>query len=140
MARRQIHLSPRGKAEDDVRASFELILQGFAPGAKLTVESQTTGLRREATSAADGGFIFPLLPPGTYNLTAESSAFRKYEQRGDLFAAGARPVRYGEALRFRDDELLRGVTDLALLGAEPPRQAGPGMVTVLESRPTHLAP
>ena len=52
------------------------------PGAKLTVESQTTGLRRESTSAADGGFIFPLLPPGTYNLTAESSAFRKYEQRG----------------------------------------------------------
>lgn len=51
-------------------------------GAKLSVESQTTGLRREAASAGDGGFIFPLLPPGTYNLTAEASGFRKYEQRG----------------------------------------------------------
>src|SRR5947207_11769359 len=58
-------------------------------GVKLTVESQTTGLRREATSAADGGFIFPLLPPGTYNLTAESSAFRKYEQRGPVVPVNA---------------------------------------------------
>ena len=41
-------------------------------GAKLTVESQSTGLRREATSASDGGFLFPLLPPGTYKLSAEA--------------------------------------------------------------------
>jgi hypothetical protein len=51
-------------------------------GAKLAVTSQATGLRREATSGSDGGFLFPLLPPGTYNLTAEASGFRGYEQRG----------------------------------------------------------
>ena len=51
-------------------------------GAKLVVESQSTGLRRESTSASDGGFIFQLLPPGAYNLSAEASGFRRYEQRG----------------------------------------------------------
>ena len=30
----------------------------------LRVDSQGTGLTREATSASDGGFLFPLLPPG----------------------------------------------------------------------------
>src|SRR5262245_52038323 len=51
-------------------------------GAKLRVASQTTGLTREATSSSDGGFLFPLLPPGTYNLSAEANGFRGYEQRG----------------------------------------------------------
>src|SRR6266849_3155288 len=51
-------------------------------GAKLTVKSQSTGLRREATSASDGGFLFPLLPPGTYNLSTEASGFSRSEQHG----------------------------------------------------------
>ena len=51
-------------------------------GAKLRVASQTTGLTREASSSSDGGFLFPLLPPGTYNLSAEANGFRGYEQRG----------------------------------------------------------
>jgi hypothetical protein len=50
--------------------------------AKLTVASQSTGLLREASSASDGGYVFPLLPPGTYTLTAEAQGFRRYEQRG----------------------------------------------------------
>ena len=50
--------------------------------AKLTITSQATGLHRDATTAADGGFVFPLLPPGAYNLVAEASGFRHYEQRG----------------------------------------------------------
>src|SRR5689334_6830535 len=54
----------------------------FVAGAKLTVTSPSTGLKREATAAADGGFVFPLLPPGVYNVAAEASGFRQYEQRG----------------------------------------------------------
>jgi len=58
-------------------------------GAKLSVASQTTGLKREATSASDGGFLFPLLPPGTYNLSAEATGFRSYEQRGIIVSVNA---------------------------------------------------
>src|SRR3954467_11891502 len=55
-------------------------------GAKLTVTSQGTGLKREAASGSDGGFLFPLLPPGTYNLTAGASGFQGYEQEGVIVA------------------------------------------------------
>lgn len=55
-------------------------------GAKLAVASQTTGLHRDATTASDGEFVFPLLPPGTYNLSAEAPGFRRYEQRGVIVA------------------------------------------------------
>src|SRR5581483_9486514 len=51
-------------------------------GAKLTVTSQGTGLQRGSTTASDGGFLFPLLPPGVYTVAAEAAGFRNYEQRG----------------------------------------------------------
>ena len=51
-------------------------------GVKLTVTSQDTGLKRETTSATDGGYVFPLLPPGTYALSTEAPGFQRYEQRG----------------------------------------------------------
>ena len=55
-------------------------------GAKLTATSQATGLKREATSASDGGFLIPLLPSGTYTLTAGASGFQSYEQQGLIVA------------------------------------------------------
>ncbi len=51
-------------------------------GAKLTVTNAGTGLVRETSSAADGGYVFPLLPGGTYNVNVESTGFRRFEQRG----------------------------------------------------------
>src|SRR5262249_9514713 len=58
-------------------------------GAKLTAISQGTGLKREAISASDGGFLIPLLPPGAYNLTAAASGFQSYEQQGLIVAVNA---------------------------------------------------
>src|SRR5262249_52451217 len=58
-------------------------------GAKLIATSQTTGLKRETTSASDGGFTIPLLPPGTYNLSAVASGFQSYEQQGLVVAVNA---------------------------------------------------
>ena len=55
-------------------------------GAKLTATSQATGLKREATSASDGGVLIPLLPSGTYTLTAGASGFQGYEQQGLIVA------------------------------------------------------
>ncbi|HKT46148.1 MAG TPA: TonB-dependent receptor [Candidatus Acidoferrales bacterium] len=42
-------------------------------GAKLTLSNPSTGVRRELTSDADGGYDFESLVPGTYTLVAESS-------------------------------------------------------------------
>lgn len=51
-------------------------------GAKITAANINTGLSRETSTAHDGGYIFPLLPVGSYVLTVESNGFRRFEQRG----------------------------------------------------------
>jgi hypothetical protein len=51
-------------------------------GAQITVANINTGLSRNATTAADGGYVFPLLPVGLYTLTVEAGGFRRFEQHG----------------------------------------------------------
>ena len=51
-------------------------------GAKITVTNAATGLTRAANSNTDGGYVFPLLPVGTYNISVENAGFRRFEQRG----------------------------------------------------------
>ena len=52
------------------------------PSAKITATAQATGLTRATVSASDGGYVFPLLPVGTYNLSVEATGFRRFEQQG----------------------------------------------------------
>src|SRR5205807_7482850 len=40
------------------------------PGAQVTVTNSATGLKREATTNAEGFFTFPLLQPATYSVRA----------------------------------------------------------------------
>jgi hypothetical protein len=51
-------------------------------GARITATNINTGLKREAASAADGGYVFPLLPVGTYSVAVEAQGFGRLEQRG----------------------------------------------------------
>src|SRR5262249_60452733 len=51
-------------------------------GAKVTATNINTGLKREATAASDGGYVFPLVPVGVYSVTVEAQGFRRLEQRG----------------------------------------------------------
>jgi hypothetical protein len=51
-------------------------------GAKITVTNSATGLTRQASSSTDGGYVFPLLPVGTYNISVENAGFRRFEQVG----------------------------------------------------------
>src|SRR5215470_1436571 len=55
--------------------------------AKVGITSVATGLSRTATTDTSGGFNFPLLPVGAYNLTVEQPGFHKYERRGILLQA-----------------------------------------------------
>lgn len=42
----------------------------------ITIVNTETGLKRTVTSDGNGVFRFPLLPPGTYNLTAEKDGYQ----------------------------------------------------------------
>jgi len=45
------------------------------PGATVTVNSESTGLTRTATTNAAGDYVFALLPPGAYSVQAELQGF-----------------------------------------------------------------
>jgi outer membrane receptor protein involved in Fe transport len=49
------------------------------PGAQVAVASRDLGIRQNTTSDAAGDFLFPQLPPGTYELTVEATGFKKKE-------------------------------------------------------------
>lgn len=51
-------------------------------GAKVVATNLGTGLKRDATTASDGGFVLPLLPVGFYSVGVEAPGFRRLEQRG----------------------------------------------------------
>jgi hypothetical protein len=51
--------------------------KGFAiPGAKVTVSAPATGLSRSSTSDQKGGYVVPLLGPGTYSVQVELTGFQ----------------------------------------------------------------
>ena len=47
------------------------------PKARVTVTNTATGLNREALTASDGGFVFPLVPVGPYTVSVEAPGFRR---------------------------------------------------------------
>ncbi|MBX7221248.1 MAG: carboxypeptidase regulatory-like domain-containing protein [Blastocatellia bacterium] len=47
----------------------------IVPGAKISAKSVETGLERNVTSNEDGIYRIPLLPVGTYKVTAEANGF-----------------------------------------------------------------
>src|SRR5688572_28569556 len=56
---------------------------GIMPGAVVTAHNKETGLARSATTADNGQYRVPALPPGSYLVTAELSGFTK-EQVEDV--------------------------------------------------------
>src|SRR5438270_11203703 len=57
------------------------------PGARVTITNTATGLSRNTATDSSGGFVFPLLPVGSYNLSVEQTGFRKYARRNILLQA-----------------------------------------------------
>jgi hypothetical protein len=45
------------------------------PDTRVSLFNPATGLRRQVTTNKDGSFIFPLLPPATYTITAQHDGF-----------------------------------------------------------------
>ncbi len=65
---------------------------GLLPGVTVTVHNTDTGAERVVVTDANGLYRAPLLPLGTYQVTAELAGFKKQQQTGIPIAAGASAV------------------------------------------------
>ena len=63
---------------------------GVIPGSAVTVLEQATGLRQAGTTNAEGNFVFPQLPAGTYTITAEAKGFKKSESKDIILPVATR--------------------------------------------------
>jgi carboxypeptidase family protein len=74
----------QGSAESSVKGNLSGIISdstgAIVPGAKVTLTGPE-GVKSE-TSNQDGGFLFPLLTPGTYALKVEKGQFKTAEVKG----------------------------------------------------------
>ena len=62
------------------------------PGAQIKVTQTGTGLVRNATTGADGGYVFADLPTGPYIFEVAKEGFSKYVQSGILLQVGSNPT------------------------------------------------
>src|SRR5262245_37990700 len=61
---------------------------GALPGATIVLTNQETGMYRRAVSGTDGNYFLTGLTPGTYEITAELTGFKKYSRRNILLEIG----------------------------------------------------
>jgi hypothetical protein len=61
---------------------------GVLPGVTLVVRNVDTGTERVVITNASGVYRAPLLPLGTYRVTAELPGFKRFEQTGVTLSAG----------------------------------------------------
>jgi hypothetical protein len=55
--------------------------QAAVPQAKILVVENETGAKFQTVSGADGAYVLPFLPPGSYTVSAEAAGFKKYVNR-----------------------------------------------------------
>src|SRR5476649_2164624 len=65
---------------------------GVLPGVDVTATQTDTGLKRNATTEADGSYTILNLQPGPYRVEATLQGFRTFQQTGIVLQVGASPV------------------------------------------------
>jgi Carboxypeptidase regulatory-like domain/TonB-dependent Receptor Plug Domain len=60
------------------------------PGVTVTLANPSAAVTRTATTDASGVFVSPLLPPGTYTVSAELSGFKKIERSHVILPTASR--------------------------------------------------
>ncbi len=51
-------------------------------GVKVTATNEATGVKFDAVSGSDGGYLFPQLPVGTYTISVSASGFKGFTAKG----------------------------------------------------------
>jgi len=72
----------------ELRGRVQDAQSGVLPGVTVTVRNQATGMFRETVSGPDGSFIASGLTPGTYQLDAELSGFKKFTRKDLILEVG----------------------------------------------------
>src|SRR5260370_13884252 len=83
------------------------------PGAKVDVINKGTGYKRSAETDQSGFFRFPLLPLGTYSLTADAKGFMQ-ETRSEI------PLSAGQIITINIRVLLAGTERTIVVTSEAP--------------------
>src|SRR5579885_3470209 len=65
---------------------------GAVPNATITATETATGSKSQTISDSAGAYTIPFLAPGTYDITAQASGFKRYERKGLHIGAGDHPV------------------------------------------------
>src|SRR4029453_15447279 len=105
---------------------------GALPGVAVTLTSRTQGNTATATTDAEGRFVFAIVRPDTYTLSAELQGFKKLERTNlvvnanDRLSAGILALEVGAmteevtvSTRVSELQTTRGE------GAFPPRKPAP---------------
>jgi hypothetical protein len=77
---------------------------GVIAGANVAIADPNKAVTQTTTSGAEGDFIFPLLPPGTYTLSVSAAGFKKREESNVVVSVSTR-VNVGDIvleLAYRD--------------------------------------
>lgn len=69
------------QGQSDMRGTVVDTSGGALPGVNIVITNQASGTFREATSNADGSWYVPGLAPGTYQVAAELSGFKRFLRR-----------------------------------------------------------
>lgn len=71
-------MGPAQTTTGDIVGTVKDATGAVAPAAAVTLTEVATGATLQATSDSAGDFLFPLLKPGLYSLTAEKQGFQKH--------------------------------------------------------------
>jgi carboxypeptidase family protein/TonB-dependent receptor-like protein len=58
------------------------------PGATIVARNEATGMFRESTAGPDGSYFMSALTPGTYEIQAQLTGFKKYQRKGIRLEVG----------------------------------------------------
>jgi len=76
-----VTVSAAAQGLSDMRGTVADTSGGNLPGVTITITNQDSGTFREVTSNADGSWYVPGLTPGTYQVAAELSGFKRFLRR-----------------------------------------------------------
>ena len=101
------------------------------PSVEITVLNLSTAVQRHAATGGEGSFVIPLLPPGSYTLTAQRDGFATLEVRNIVLNVGDR-----QALRIRlkVGEVGESVTIIDALNSGVERSAASSVSAVVNRR------
>ncbi len=73
----------------EVRGTLTDTTGAVVPGATVVLSDASRGVSRSVVTASDGTFVAPLLPPGTYDITATLAGFQPLKNKGIHVTVGS---------------------------------------------------